>query len=303
MVATRSNDEMIATSRKGDRPVEVLLRICETARLLRLSDGRLYAEVPVGDRRETYALASKRFRRWLIHGYRGDCGKVPSDWAILRVLGALEASASFDGDARSIFVRVGREASGDSSNLYLDLGDATGQAVRIGPDGWELVQNPPIHFHRPDGLLPIPTPSRDGSIELLRPYVNLDEPEFRQMVVWMAAALRPVGPYPILADYGELRLRRQPQAGHGGAARRFSSWKRPSRECPLHGRLDRHGHRPARQAECHSRETGRQLGSLAEIDSVVLQRAPPRCPPAPHPRHIRHILQKPRPTVHKRDGI
>ena len=77
MVATRSNSEMIETSRKGDRPVEVLLRICETARLLRLSDGRLYAEVPVGDRRETYALASRRFRRWLIHGYRGDCGKVP----------------------------------------------------------------------------------------------------------------------------------------------------------------------------------------------------------------------------------
>ena len=179
MVATRSNDEMIETSRKGDRPVEALLRICEPARLLRLSDGRLYAEVPVGDRRETYALASKRFRRWLIHGYRGDCGKVPSDWAILRVLGALEASASFDGDARSIFVRVGRDAGGGSSDVYLDLGDSTGQAVRIGPDGWELVQNPPIHFHRPDGLLPIPTPSRDGSIELLRPYVNLDEPEFR----------------------------------------------------------------------------------------------------------------------------
>ena len=46
-------------------------------------------------------------------------------------------------------------------------------------------------------------PSRDGSIELLRPYVNLADRDFRLLIVWMAAALRPVGPYPILALYGE----------------------------------------------------------------------------------------------------
>ena len=45
-------------------------------------------------------------------------------------------------------------------------------------------------------------PSRDGSIELLRPYVNLAEPDFRLFVAWMAAALRSVGPYPVLAFYG-----------------------------------------------------------------------------------------------------
>jgi len=46
-------------------------------------------------------------------------------------------------------------------------------------------------------------PSREGTIDLLRPYVNLAEPDFRLLIVWMAAAIRPVGPYPILAVYGE----------------------------------------------------------------------------------------------------
>lgn len=41
-------------------------------------------------------------------------------------------------------------------------------------------------------------PSRDGSIELLRPFVNLTEGDFRLMIAWVTAALRPVGPYPIL---------------------------------------------------------------------------------------------------------
>ena len=38
---------------------------------------------------------------------------------------------------------------------------------------------------------------------MLRPYVNLSDRDFRLMIAWMAAALRPVGPYSILALYGE----------------------------------------------------------------------------------------------------
>ena len=48
-----------------------------------------------------------------------------------------------------------------------------------------------------------PQPSREGSIELLRPFVNASDRHFRLLVAWMASALRPVGPYPILALYGE----------------------------------------------------------------------------------------------------
>ncbi len=46
-------------------------------------------------------------------------------------------------------------------------------------------------------------PSDDGSIELLRPFVNLDTADFSLLVGWMAAALQPVGPYPILVIHGE----------------------------------------------------------------------------------------------------
>ena len=52
-------------------------------------------------------------------------------------------------------------------------------------------------------MLPLPAPSRGGSIERLRPYVNLAERDFRLLVAWMAAARMPEGPYPILAVHGE----------------------------------------------------------------------------------------------------
>ena len=46
-------------------------------------------------------------------------------------------------------------------------------------------------------------PVHDGSIDLLRSYVNLTEPDFRLMIAWLTAAMRPVGPYPILVLNGE----------------------------------------------------------------------------------------------------
>ncbi|MFI5459654.1 MAG: hypothetical protein ACHRXM_29875 [Isosphaerales bacterium] len=120
------------------------------------------------------------------------------------MLGKLEATARFEGGTPAIFIRVGHDANGDggASDCYLDLGDTSGHAVKIGPDGWSVVEHPRVHFRRPAGQLPLPAPSREGSIDLLRRYANLGEPDFRLLIVWMAAAIRSVGPHPVAALYG-----------------------------------------------------------------------------------------------------
>ena len=102
-------------------------------------------------------------------------------------------------------MRVGQDGAGgeSGSTYFLDLGDATGQAVAIRDAGWSVVQRPDVHFRRPEGLSPLPAPTRDGSIDLLRKYVNLGEPDFRLMIAWLTAALRPVAPYPVLVLNGE----------------------------------------------------------------------------------------------------
>jgi len=205
MTTPSSNDQTIDNPPEYEGPVKALLRLTATAGFLRSTDGSFHARVAVGSRPEIYPLKSAAFRGWLIDGYLQACNEVPSDWAIRRVLGALEAIARRERGTPSIFIRVGHDVdgNGDDSRSYLDLGDPTGQAVKIGREGWSVVNNPHVHFRRPTGHLPLPTPSRDGSIELLRPYVNLSESNFRLLIVWMAAAIRPVGPYPVLALYGE----------------------------------------------------------------------------------------------------
>ncbi|MFI5457282.1 MAG: hypothetical protein ACHRXM_17690 [Isosphaerales bacterium] len=153
-----------------ERPVKALLRLTETAGFLGSTDGRFYARVSVAGRPEIYALRSAAFRDWLIDGYFRTCREVASDWSIRRVLARLEATARFEGGTPSIFIRVGHDGDdyGNASACYFDLADPAGRAIRIGPEGWSVVDNPPVHFRRRQGHLPLPTPSRDGSIELLR---------------------------------------------------------------------------------------------------------------------------------------
>jgi hypothetical protein len=53
-------------------------------------------------------------------------------------------------------------------------------------------------------MLPLPVPERGGSIEALRSFLNLsNQNDFVLVAAWLLAALRPRGPYPLLAISGE----------------------------------------------------------------------------------------------------
>jgi hypothetical protein len=53
-------------------------------------------------------------------------------------------------------------------------------------------------------MLPLPVPERGGPIEALGSFLNLStQNDFVLVVGWLLAALRPGGPYPLLAISGE----------------------------------------------------------------------------------------------------
>ncbi len=96
---------------------------------------------------------------------------------------------------------MGNEQDGPA--YYLDLADDSGRAIEIRSGGWTVVENPGVEFRRPAGMLALPLPRTDGSIELLKKYVNLEDRDFQLFVVWITAAMRPLGPYPPLVIQGE----------------------------------------------------------------------------------------------------
>jgi hypothetical protein len=178
----------------------MLIEFAQCGELFHTPAGIAYADVPVVGHRETWPIRSKRFRTWLRQCHYESTGEAASPAVIRSALDLLEARAQFDGPERAVHLRTAEHAG----RIYLDLADEHWRAVEIGPDGWRVVGDPPVRFRRPAGMLPLPAPSRGGSIEAFYSLLNLpSRNDFVLIVAWLLAALRPRGPYPLLAISGE----------------------------------------------------------------------------------------------------
>ena len=173
---------------EGTRAGELLMGLAAGVRIFRAGDGRFHARVPVNGRHEILGLKSMAFRDWLIDAYFSAHQK-------LRLSGLCTACSMHSRhvlDLRSTCRRCmygSASARKTTGRLYLDLGDSSGRVIKIDASGWSIVDRPGVNFKRPQGLLPLPLPSREGSIELLRPFVNVTESDFHLLIGWMAAAL------------------------------------------------------------------------------------------------------------------
>jgi len=159
-----------------------------------------FADLHIDKRRETMALRSAAFKRWFHRLFFTTEGRAAGSQAVNDALGVLEGKACFEGTERSVHVRL---AEHDGS-IYFDLADRKWRVVEIDAAGWRIVEDAPVRFRRSKGLKPLPAPVTGGSLDELRPFVNVaDDSCWRLLVAWTLAALRPRGPYPVLCLHGQ----------------------------------------------------------------------------------------------------
>lgn len=156
-------------------------------------DGQLYASVAVDGHRECYRMKSERFNDWLSHAYFQQSATVVSSAArdAAKSLLAFEARKCVE----DVFVRVGHH----DGKIYIDTGNAQGEAIEVDALGWRIVAIPPVHFRRPETLLPLVTPVEHKDPLILRQYLNIESEDWPLLAAWVVAALHPRGPYPVLA--------------------------------------------------------------------------------------------------------
>jgi hypothetical protein len=195
---------------------EELLALADCADFFHGLDGRPYAAVPVGDkgdpRRDTLPVRHESFRDWLCRRYYLATRRAAPSVALQAVLNVLVARACYDGPARDVRVRVGGAVGTvgtietppvEGGAIYVALGDDQLRAVEVDYSGWRLVSAPPVFFRRPKGQKPLPEPTGGGRIDDLRPLLNVAAEEWPLVVGWVAQALNPRGPYPLLCLHGE----------------------------------------------------------------------------------------------------
>ena len=179
---------------------DILIDLAGTAELFHTADGTAFADLDVNGHRETWPVRTKGFKRWLARQFYETTGGAPSSEALQSALNVVEAKAHFDAPERPVYIRVG----GLDGSLYLDLGDEAWRAIEITTTGWRVVENAPVRFRRPAGMLPLPVPAPGGAVETLRSFLNVQsDSDFVLVVAWALAVLRNCGPYPVIVLSGE----------------------------------------------------------------------------------------------------
>src|SRR5262245_67365 len=183
------------------KQADVLIELASTAELFHDRDDVGYGRFDVNGHKENWPIRSKGFKRWLVRGFYESTQGAPSSEAMQAALGVLEARAQFDAPEHEVHVRV----AGHDDSIYIDLADRDWRAIEIDENGWRVIDDPPVYFRRSSGMRPLPEPLTGGSVnDDLRPLLNVKmDNEFVLTVAWLLAALRPSGPYPVLALTGE----------------------------------------------------------------------------------------------------
>lgn len=137
-------------------------------------------------------------RSQLARTYFTRYGRVAAQQALADALAVVDGIAQ-DNPEQRLALRV----AGHDGDLWLDMGDPTGRAIRITGTGWTVADRPPVLFKRTalNGSLPEPQP--DGDLGELWRWLNVTAEDRPLVAAYLVAALQPDIPHPVLDLSGE----------------------------------------------------------------------------------------------------
>lgn len=199
-------DEIIACLDATNSPKQTqsktLLDICSAIELFHTPDNEGFATIAVNSHKENWPLRSKGFRGWIRKSFFDKTNSSPSSQAVEDTLSTLEGKAQFKGPESEVYLRV---ACFDET-VYIDLADDAWRCVEVTKDGWRVLDNSPVKFRRPKGMLPIPEPRAGDPIEYikrLRALLNMETDDDFKLIVSFIMCAFTNGPYPVLVPNGE----------------------------------------------------------------------------------------------------
>jgi Bifunctional DNA primase/polymerase, N-terminal/Primase C terminal 1 (PriCT-1) len=177
-----------------------LMRLANRASLFHSPKGESYASLDDSGKRNNWRINSLDFKNWLIHQYWRESGSAVSSSSLMEVLATLDARARFEGEVFPVFNRVAEY----EGKIYLDLADTDRNVIEVTSAGWSLTTASPVRFVRCKNMKPLQIPVSGGSLDELRPFVNVEaDGDWMPLVSWLLASLRATGPYPLAILLGE----------------------------------------------------------------------------------------------------
>jgi hypothetical protein len=163
------------------------------------TDGDTFAVPKAGPQLVSLLRGGKKsLRAQLASEYFARTRRTAPQQALADALLAIEGTAQQD-DEQPLHLRVARH----DGALWLDLGDATGTAVKVTPAGWTVEASVPVLFRRTALTAALPAPVAGGSLDELWRWLNVEPDDRPLLAAWLVCALRPDTPHPALGLFGE----------------------------------------------------------------------------------------------------
>ena len=182
--------------------VEELLGLVQDEDLWADPDGRVYVTVHEDCGAMTHlAVGTQDFIDWVMHQAFAEWEWIVRSRTVREYAEHLQAKARVSGEVRTTHVRLAEH----EGCLYLDLAGQDSRAVVISPEGYEVIDRPPVQFVRPGGQRPLPEPKESdaGLFELLEELFRLpDEDSYILLGGWLVDLLRLSGPHHVLSLQG-----------------------------------------------------------------------------------------------------
>lgn len=160
-------------------------------------------------KRRTFILPDKELEGILSTQLLGTTSVIPTSGQLKDAMRVVEATA-IQSEPRSIYTRVGPH----NGNLYVDLGDETQRAIQITGDGWSVIDNPPVLFHRSPNITSLPEPVAGGQLDEMLEFLNVHPDQWPVIVAFILGAWNPSGDYPILFLHGQAESGKSTIARH-----------------------------------------------------------------------------------------
>jgi hypothetical protein len=158
-----------------------------------------YATVVVDKHKETYAVDSAAFQGLLQSWYYRKTKRGLNKTVLDSVLSTISAIARYDGEKKDVHLRVAQI----EDIIYIDICNDAWECIQVTPEGWDILYEPPVVFLRSDTMLPLPSPIKDGNIELLLKHINIDKDQLPLVIGWLLMCLQKGnGTYPPLVLNG-----------------------------------------------------------------------------------------------------
>ena len=158
-----------------------------------------FVRIPIDNHKEIWRCRGKQFKRYAGKIFWDTYGKAINSDALNTALNVIEGKACFDGLQHELTTRV---ASSDGA-IWYDLSNTEWQVIKITPNGWEIITDPPILFKRYPHQQAQVVPAEIGDIRKFLKFVNVsDEKQKFLLLIYVISCFIPEFAHPVINIYG-----------------------------------------------------------------------------------------------------